>query len=105
MERFLSVMSHGEHCIKHQCCSKFQEMNKSLTKFNDIYKNLLTQRKSRENDQQIFKTSLKIFFVNTKKFFKFIDVRRFLSASPKWIKEYGEEEEGGEKRTKVSETS
>ncbi|CAH1425188.1 unnamed protein product [Lactuca virosa] len=48
---------------------------------------------------------LKIYFVDTKRSFKFIDIWRFLSASPKWVKEYGEEEEGGEKRTKVSETS
>lgn len=59
---------------------------------------------STENDQQFFKMALKIYFVDPKNSFKFIDVWRFLSASLKRIKEY-EEEQGGEKRTKVSKTN
>lgn len=77
-------------------------MKKSVTKLHDIYNNLLKQRKSMESDQEIFETMLKIFFFDTKKSFKFIDLWRFLSASPKWAKEYMEEEEGVEKSTKSS---
>lgn len=41
---------------------------------------------------------------NNTRLFKFIDVWKFLVAFLKWVKKYGSEE-GGSKRTKVSETS
>lgn len=100
MEPSLSVMGRELYRTKHQCNSKFRKMNKYLTKFNEIYNNLLIQWKNGKSDQQISKPTLKIYFVDTIFFFNFIDAWRFLSTSPKWVKVYREDEEGGRKKNK-----
>lgn len=86
---------------KEQRTSKFLD----ITKFNDIYNNLVAQRKSWDGDEQILETTLKKFLVhNNKKLFKFRDIWRFLSNSLKWVEDFASKE-GGLKRTKFSETS
>lgn len=103
-EHFLMVIVRSEYLTKDPLTTEFRKINKYVTKFNNIYNNLLTQRKHGEDDEQTLEMTLKIFLVdNNKKSFKFIDVWRFLSKSSKWIKEYGNEE-GGEKRTKATDT-
>lgn len=46
-ERFHIVMGRGEYRTKDQFTSKFHEMNKMITKFNETLINLICQRKKR----------------------------------------------------------
>lgn len=97
-------MGRGLYRTMHQCNRKFREKQNGY-QIQRHLQQLLTQQKRWESDQQIFERTLKLYFVDTKKYFKFIDVSIFLYVSLRWVKEYKEEEEGGHERTKVSETS
>lgn len=52
-------MGHGDYRTKDQCACKFRKMNKIVTKFNGIFKNLLSQRKINESDNTISSQRLK----------------------------------------------
>lgn len=104
MEQFVKVMVRGDYRRKDQCISKFREMKKMVTKFNDIYNNLITQRKMGKTFNKFSRWGLNFLLIIIRGLLKVIDVWIFLFAPPKWVKEYGSKE-GGEKRTKVSKTS
>ncbi|XP_023754942.1 uncharacterized protein LOC111903394 [Lactuca sativa] len=71
---------------KHQLNSKFREIAKGVSKINEFYNNLKTQRKSGQGDEEILQEALQFYLEEAGKPFKWHYCWKLLVRSRRWKK-------------------
>lgn len=105
-ERFHRELGCDAYRSKHSLTTKYRDVNKLVTKFNELHHNLKTQHKNGQTDQNIFETALEKYRQeNNGKAFKYVEFWKIIEPCGVWH-DMNEEEKGAPtKRTKTSESS